>query len=151
MSFRVIVTYPGYNAELEEELYFATRRRPDQVGQTLVKPPVPADMPTEGRIHFPELVDQHHRFLSYNAKSSAEADHLAAKFASIEGVCKVNVIDDTPAPAAEEAATGGEEAPAAEEPGPAEDAPVAHVATDAPAADAPPAAAPAEEKPADAQ
>lgn len=103
MSFRVIVTYQGFNAELEEEFYFGTRRRPDQVGQTIVKAEPPAER-AEGQIHFPETVDQHHRFLSYNCKTAHEAEWLASGFRHADGV-KVQVVDDTPAapevPAAE--------------------------------------------------
>ena len=99
--FRVIVSYPGFNTELEEELYFATRRRPDQTGQNIVKPPVPAELP-EGRIHFPELVDQHHRFLSYTCKAEDEAQALAQRFGVVvAGVGTVQVVDDRPAVSAD--------------------------------------------------
>jgi hypothetical protein len=81
---RVIVRYPGYSPELEEELYFASRVRPNEVGEQIIVPPVPENR--DHQIHNPEDVNQHHRVLTYKTASIEAGLSLADKLASVQGI-----------------------------------------------------------------
>lgn len=126
--FRVIAQYQGHSPELEEEIYFVTRRRPDQAGEQIVTPsPATHEPDVEGGLHHPKEIHQQHRFLSYTVPDVAAAERLAWRLEGIDGV-SVKVVDDRPAPAPEEpaanepaaAAPAADEAAAAEEPAAAE-------------------------------
>jgi len=86
---RVIVTYPGFNAAVEEECYFATRRRPDQVGEQIISPK--PDKPAEA-IHNPEFAHQQMRFLSYTVANPAEAQALAGRLRRLPGLTDVTLV-----------------------------------------------------------
>lgn len=89
--FRVIATYLGFSAELEEELYFATRRRPDGAGEKIITPQIQSSDPQI--IHHPEGANQQHRFLSYNAPNATVAEGLAGSLSMVQGV-SVQIVDD---------------------------------------------------------
>ena len=126
--FRVIATYPGFSPELEEELYFATRRRPDQAGQMPVAPQVESHEPdVEGGIHHPKEIHQLHRFLSYNAGSEFEARSLANRIEGAPGVT-VQIVDDRkPEPTVEAAPEQIAEEPAQMGVAALQDGPAVHI------------------------
>lgn len=88
---KVIVRYPGYDPALEEDLYIATRRRPDQVGEQIHHPPLSekrAD-PKPDDIHFPELRSKHERVLTYEDVTPQIAEQLA----EVAGVTSAVVLE----------------------------------------------------------
>jgi len=92
---KLIVTYPGFDPALEEELYFASRVRPVQAGQQ----PVEATFePDSNLIHNPKAAQQHQRVLTYVLPSKAGADALAVILKGAHGFAaakaSVKVIDD---------------------------------------------------------
>jgi hypothetical protein len=154
---RVIAKYVGYSPELEEELYFQTRRRPDQVGEHIVTPQPSVHEPdVAGGIHHPKEIQQQHRFLSYTCRSTDEAGFLAGRLANAPGILSVDIVglsatatDVTPP--AEEPAPVPVPPPVAEEPPAPPPPPVEPPAPPAPPVEEPPAEeAPAPEPPADA-
>jgi hypothetical protein len=76
---KVIVSYTGFNPEFEEELYFATRRRPDQAGEQIVD-----KQPTAQRSDYIATSQQHEhrRVLTYDLETEQAARAFVAR---IEG------------------------------------------------------------------